>query len=175
MRRRLWDWWARVRRSYERGADDGGDERPLTGYALLLLGYAGLTALAAAAVRSRVATAGVSVPRAVDLLLLGVATSRLSRTVAKDAVLAPLRAPFTTYQGPAGPGEVVEAPRRGPVRHAVGELVTCPFCLAQWFGTAGLAALAVAPRTTRWVASGLVVVTVADALQHGLGRLQRPG
>ncbi|WP_239013326.1 MULTISPECIES: DUF1360 domain-containing protein [Streptomycetaceae] len=170
--RRVGGWWTRIRAGYEEGQDEAGDERPLTGYTALLAGYATLTAAATAAVlrwRGRPA----SRPAAGDLALLAVATFRISRMLAKDSVMTPLRAPFTTYQGTAGPGEVMEAPRPGPVRHAVGELVTCPFCLTQWVATAGLAGLVVLPRTTRWITGGMTAVAAADALQLAYARLQQ--
>jgi hypothetical protein len=104
--------------------------------------------------------------------MLAVATFRISRTLAKDSVAAPLRAPFTTYQGPGGPGEVMEAPRPGAVRHAVGELVTCPFCMTQWVATAGLLGSALFPRTTRWLSAGMTVVAVADVLHYAYAAVQ---
>ena len=71
-----------------------------------------------------------------DAALLTVATFRLARRIAKDPVTAPLRAPFTRFEGPSGHAEVAEEVREhGGVKHAVGELLTCPFCLAQWVGT----------------------------------------
>ena len=48
---------------------------------------------------------------------------------------SPLRAPFTRFEGASGHAEVAEEVREhGGVKHAVGELLTCPFCLAQWVG-----------------------------------------
>jgi hypothetical protein len=164
-------WGARVRSSYERGSEDAGGERPLLGYAVLLGAYSALTTIAVAVVRRR--GVPLSRPGAADLALLSVATFRVSRTLAKDAVLAPVRAPFTTFQGPGGSGEVMESPRPGAVRHAVGELLTCPFCLTQWVGTAGFVGLALAPRATRWLAAGMSVVAVADVLHFGYARLQQ--
>ena len=46
---------------------------------------------------------------------------------------SPLRAPFTRYEGTAGPAEVMEEVRStGGLRHSIGELITCPFCLDVW-------------------------------------------
>lgn len=162
-------WWTDIRASYEQGADEAEGERPLLGYAVLVSTYSVLTAVAAAAAARR----GVKErPSGVDLGLLAVATFRVSRTLSKDAVMSPLRAPFATFQRAAGPGEVMEAPRPGHVRHAVGELVTCPFCLSQWVGTAGLAGLALAPRPTRWVTAGFTAVAAADLLHLAYARAQ---
>lgn len=170
-------WWRSIATSYEQGTDAAGEARPLAGYGVLLGTYTALTSAAALAVRRRARRRPVpDRPAVVDVALLAVATFRVSRTLAKDSVLAPLRAPFATFQGCAGPGEVMEAPRPGPVRHAVGELVTCPFCLAQWVATAGVTGLALLPRTTRWVSAGMTAVAAADALQLAFARLQQaPG
>jgi hypothetical protein len=162
---------SRVRDSYERGEDAAGDERPLRGYVALLGTYAGLTAAAVAVVRKKGLPA--ERPGLGDIALLATATFRVSRTLAKDAVASPLRAPFATYQGTGGPGEVMEAPRPGPFRHAAGELVTCPFCLTQWVATAGVVGLALAPRATRWVMAGMTAVAAADALHFGYAKLQQ--
>ncbi|GAB2689897.1 DUF1360 domain-containing protein [Thalassiella azotivora] len=166
------DWFHRTRRTYEEG-HERAEGRPLRGYAVLLATYLVLVGTGVVLVRRRTARGGpVDVPSVADVLLLAVATFRLSRTVAKDAVLAPLRAPFATYQGRGGPGEVMEAPRPGPVRHAVGELVTCPFCLAQWVATTGAFGMLLRPRATRWAAGVLAAVAGADALHLGFARLQ---
>ncbi|MEV4743534.1 DUF1360 domain-containing protein [Streptomyces sp. NPDC049555] len=163
----------RIRRSYEQGADEAGGERPLVGYVALLGGYAALAATAVGAVALTRRRPLPRRPAPADLALLAVATFRTSRLLAKDAVTSPLRAPFTTYQEPAGPGEVTEAPRPGPVRHAVGELLICPFCLTQWVATAGVAGLLVAPTATRWLAGGMTVVSAADVLQLAYAKLQQ--
>ena len=48
-----------------------------------------------------------------------------------------LRAPFTRFQESSGQGEVVEEEPCGHgLRLAVGELLVCPYCLAQWVATA---------------------------------------
>jgi hypothetical protein len=67
-----------------------------------------------------------------DLLLYGLATEHLSRIITKDSVTAVLRAPFTHFKGAVGEGEVNEDVVGKGFRHAVGELLTCPFCAAQW-------------------------------------------
>ncbi|HEY2733186.1 MAG TPA: DUF1360 domain-containing protein, partial [Polyangiales bacterium] len=67
-----------------------------------------------------------------QLLLLGVSTFQLARLIAKDRVLAPLRAPFTKFQDSSSAGEVHEEARGVGLQRAIGELVTCPYCLAPW-------------------------------------------
>src|SRR3954464_1519598 len=139
-------------------------ERPLGGYAALTATYAAATgAFAAWAQRS-----GREVPERIapgDLALLATATHKLSRLIAKDRVMSAVRAPFTTFEGDAGPGEVSEAARGRGLRRAVGELVVCPYCLGLWLATFFAAGFAVAPRPTRWVASVLSAVFGSDVLQ----------
>jgi hypothetical protein len=109
------------------------EHRPLAGYATLMTLYLGATAGLMAVARGREEAAKITTR---DLVLITVATHRLARTMTKDAITSPLRAPFTQYAGPGGPGElheeVADWAHGHPIAHAVGELVTCPFCLAQW-------------------------------------------
>jgi hypothetical protein len=100
-----------------------------------------------------------------DVLLLGTASHKLSRLVAKDKVTAFLRAPFTEYQGRGGPAEVEERARGEGARRAIGELLICPYCLGLWASGAFHVGLLYAPRTTRVVASTLTALTVSDFLQ----------
>lgn len=59
-----------------------------------------------------------------DLLLLGVATHKVSRLITKDWVTSPLRAPFTEYHGSDGAGEVSDKARGQGMQRALGELFT---------------------------------------------------
>src|SRR3954454_5959213 len=153
--------WARTqRREYT-----NGEERPLAGDLGAMGVYVGLVSTAAAAVRA----SGRQLPDRIpvgDALLLTVATFRLARRIAKDPVTAPIRAPFTRFEGASGHAEVREKVREhGGVKHAVGELVTCPFCLAQWVGTAFVFGYATAPRATRLAALTMATVAGSDVLQ----------
>ncbi|MBC2931954.1 DUF1360 domain-containing protein [Nocardioides sp. zg-1228] len=108
-----------------------------------------------------------------DLTLGGIATHKLTRLLSRSSVASPLRAPFTEFDAAAGSGEHVESSRgEHGVRHTVGELLTCPFCLGVWVGTAYVAGMAFAPRPTRAAAAVLTVVGASDALQHGYSRLR---
>ena len=100
-----------------------------------------------------------------DLALIGVATHKTSRAIAKDKVTAPIRAPFTDHEGSGGPGELEESPRGTGLRHAIGELLVCPYCLDQWVATGFAAGLVTAPRVTRFVAGIMAAVAVSDFLQ----------
>jgi hypothetical protein len=142
-----------------------GDDKPLGSHLTLVVIY---NVLAGAFLVTR-ARSGKGFPERIgvgDLVLAGVATHKISRLLAKDRVTAPLRAPFTEFQEEGGPGEVEEKPRRvGGMREAIGELLVCPFCLAQWIATAALAGFAVVPRATRFVCSIFAAVTISDFLQ----------
>ena len=100
-----------------------------------------------------------------DLVLLGVASFRLSRLIAKDRVTSVIRAPFTRFQEDVGHGEVAEAARGTGLRRAVGELLVCDYCLGPWVAAPGVIGLAFAPRATRAVAALLSVYAISDALQ----------
>jgi hypothetical protein len=100
-----------------------------------------------------------------DLLIVGTASHKLSRLVAKDKVTAFIRAPFTRYRGSAGPAELDESPRGDGPRRAVGELLACPYCLGLWASAGFHVGMLFAPRTTRFTASILSALTISDFLQ----------
>jgi hypothetical protein len=139
-------------------------ERPLGGYAILTGTYATATAAFAA----WLARSGRDVPDrmdARDLALVATATHKVSRLIAKDRVMSFARAPFTTFQDDAGPGEVEEAARGHGLRRATGELLVCPYCLGMWVSTALTAGLLVAPRATRWGMASASALLASDLLQ----------
>jgi hypothetical protein len=163
--------WARTqKREYT-----NGEERPLGGDLAAMSVYAGLVGAAAAAVRA----SGRELPDRIplgDTVLLTVATFRLARRIAKDPVTSPLRAPFTRFEGASGHAEVAEEVREhGGVKHAVGELLTCPFCLAQWVGTAYVFGYVTAPKATRLAALTMTMVAGSDVLQFVYDAIQNGG
>src|SRR3954462_11710028 len=167
--------WARIqKREYT-----NGEPRPLGGDLGAMGVYVGLVTTAAAAVRA----SGRELPERIpvgDAALLTVATFRLARRIAKDPVTAPLRAPFVRFEGTSGHAEVAEEVREhGGVKHAVGELLTCPFCLAQWVGTGFVLGYVTAPRATRLAALTMTMVAGSDVLQFVYDAIQngalRPG
>ncbi len=149
-----------------------GEPRPLAADLGAMGVYVGLVSAGAAAVRA----SGRELPDRIpvgDAALLTVATFRLARRIAKDPVTAPLRAPFTAFQGPSGHAEVAEEVREhGGVKHAVGELLTCPFCLAQWVATGLVFGYATAPRATRLAALTMTIVAGSDVLQFVYDAIQ---
>ena len=51
------------------------------------------------------------------------------------------------------------------MRRAMGELLSCPYCLGMWVSGGFHAGLLFAPRTTRFLASILGSLTISDFLQ----------
>jgi hypothetical protein len=150
--------------------DERGDV-PLPGYAGSLTAFALAVAAASAAGRAT----GRGLPERYDLadIALGaVATHKFTRLLSKGSVTAPLRAPFTEFEEPAGSAELNENARGGRLRHTVGELVTCPFCLGQWVGTGYVAGLAMAPRHARAWAAVFAVTGISDTLHQVYARLR---
>jgi hypothetical protein len=146
----------------EYAADD--EHRPLVGYAVLTGVFgAALTGGLVAAHRS-----GRELPErldARDVLLAGIATHKLSRLITKDKITSALRAPFTRFQEKAGHGELEEAARGRGLRFAIGELLVCPYCIAQWVAGAFTLGYVFAPRVTRLLAAMWTAHAIADAAQ----------
>ena len=108
-----------------------------------------------------------------DVVLGGIATHKFARLLGKASVTSPLRAPFTEFGEPGGSAEHVERARDSSgVRHTIGELLTCPFCLGVWTGTGYIASLALAPRAGRAWAALFTVTALSDSLQHVYARLR---
>jgi hypothetical protein len=151
----------------------GDNPRPLGGYLVVLSVYCVLVAVATVLA----AVTGRTLPtrwRLQDLVTVTMGTHKLSRTLTKDAVTSPLRAPFTQYAGTAGPAEVNEEVREASqLRHSLGELLTCPFCLDMWVATAFVIGLILAPRFTRLIAGSFTVLAGADFLQLAYARAQQ--
>lgn len=148
-----------------------GDEAlPLGGFLAALGVYGGAVGIGALVVRRR------GLPERIawsDIALLSVATHKLSRRVAKDSVTSPLRAPFARFKGVGGPAELQEEVRGAGVRRAVGELLTCPFCLGQWIATALGFGLVLAPRATRLVGTVFTASAAADMLQFAYAAAEK--
>ncbi|MEV7795065.1 DUF1360 domain-containing protein [Streptomyces sp. NPDC087512] len=144
------------------GADD---DTPLAGYAVLATTFAAGAGVFAAVARRR----GLRLPDTVpawDVALLGAATFKASRLLTKDKVTSFLRAPFTRRERDSNANEVMDAPRGSGLRHAVGDLVSCPFCTSAWVAGGLVGTYAVAPRAARLVCAGLTAVAVSDWLQY---------
>jgi hypothetical protein len=147
------------------GGYDPAGRRPIGAYTALTVAFAGLAAGGFAALSAAGKTPGR--PSIRESVRLGIATHKLARMIAKDKVTAPYRAPFTRFQTTEGtaPAEVAETVRGEGMRRAIGELLTCPYCLAPWIATGLLYGSEVAPRPTHTAISVLEAVTVSDFLQ----------
>jgi hypothetical protein len=140
------------------------DEQLLGEYATLLGFY-----ITSVAVLTGLAMEKDRLPRRfslLDLALLGIATHKLSRIVAKDRITSILRAPFVNYICGAGAGEVEEEPRGRGIQRGIGHLVSCPYCMAPWCATALAFGFLFAPRATRFFAGILASVAASDFLQR---------
>jgi hypothetical protein len=155
----------------EKARYSGGEERPLGGYLGAMGAYAAVTGTLAIVTRLTRRELPDGLPLR-DVLLSAVATHKLSRLIAKDPVTSPLRAPFTVYQGTEGPAELAEEVRGQGARKAVGELITCPFCIDMWVATGLAAGFIYLPRATRLAVDTLAVLAGADLLQFGYAILQ---
>lgn len=112
---------------------------------------------------------GRSIPDRIDakdIVLLGMATHKLSLIGTQDAVTSPLRAPFTELQEKDSPKNVDEEPRGRGLQKSIGELLTCKFCLSMWVASFFAYGLVLAPRVTRLVATVFTVVAISDYLHQ---------
>lgn len=157
---------AEVTARYRRGHD-----RPLGSYGAIDAIYVGLLGAVGLVARHQRRPLPRLSPQ--DIALIGVATHRLSRTIAKDPIASPIRMPFTEYAGTAAPAELHEEVVAGGFGHAVGELVTCPFCLAQWVATGFVTGMVFAPRATRLLAAIFAGVAISDFLQYAYAGAQQ--
>ena len=140
------------------------EEQLLAEYAFLLAFF----------VASAAAVTGIAIesdrlpkkPSLFDLALLGVATHKLSRIIAKDRITGILRAPFVSYIRSAGHGEVEEEPRGRGIQRGIGQLISCPYCMAPWCATALAFGFIFAPRVARLFAGILATVAVSDFLHR---------
>jgi hypothetical protein len=140
-------------------------------YAALAVGYGGLVGGIVVAARRW----GRRPPRlgAGDIALMGIATFKVSRVLSRDRVTAWLRAPFTDFERPGEGNEIIDKPKGTGMQRAMGELMSCPFCLSQWIGTILAGGYVLAPDATRLAASGLVAITISDVLQYAHTALQQ--
>jgi hypothetical protein len=139
-----------------------GADWPLGGYAALLAAYAALFGIPLLSAKERRLPAELDVR---DLLLLGVATHKLTRIATRDWVTAPLRAPFTEFKENVGAGEVAEKSRGSGLQRALGDLLTCRWCFAPWVAATLMGGLALRPRATRVVMETFSAVALSDFLQ----------
>jgi Protein of unknown function (DUF1360) len=100
-----------------------------------------------------------------DVARIGLSSYKIGRLVAKDDVTTWVRAPVTR-------DDDATEPKPEGLARALGELVTCPYCVGVWTA-AGLAyALVLFPRETRVVTTIFSAQAVADFLNAAFVKLQ---
>ena len=139
-----------------------GEDRPLGSYAILMAAFG----TAVAAIAAGVARSPRLGMRASDVVLLVPASHKAARILAKDWVSSPIRAPFVTYKGPAAQGEVREEVRGRGLRQALGELLSCPYCLAPWVAAAFVAGHLFRPKESRVITTIFAAVAASDFLNR---------
>ena len=107
---------------------------------------------------------------ALDLFVLGAATFKASRTVARDEVTSFLRDPFVQSEAHEGGEKPLET---GDLRQAIGELVTCSRCVGTWIAAALGSTQILAPRFGRLVIWTLAAGALNDWLQAGFETLRQ--
>lgn len=100
-----------------------------------------------------------------DIVLVAVASFKLSRLIATERVTTPIRAPFVEGEN--------ERPTGKGLRRALGEMLTCPYCVAPWCALGISTGLVVAPRPTRFVSGLLSSLALSDLLQRLWVRLAK--
>jgi hypothetical protein len=151
-----------------------GERPPLLSYGAMALLFNALFGAAVLLIRR----SGRELPERMherDVFLIGTATHKLSRLIAKERVTAVLRSPFTELRGRGGPAEFDERARGTGVRRAIGELLVCPWCVGLWIAAALSLGLVVAPRLTRFVAAVFTALTISDFLQLAYKAAEKRG
>ena len=146
--------------------DSAPERPPYEAYAAIAGTFASL--LAAAGAVGKLLDRDPQCQTALDFAVLAAATFKAARTLTRDRVTAPLRAPFVEGEADA----VDEQPvREGGLQQAMGELVTCTRCTGTW-AAAGLASTQIlAPRFGRLLTWSLGAAAANDFLQAGFAAL----
>ena len=130
--------------------------------------YAALAGTFGAVLGGFLLLAGRRIPERVslgDTVRIGLTSYKLGRLIAKDPVTSFVRAPVTRD------ADATEPKREGAAR-ALGELVTCPYCIGLWIASGLAYSLVVFPRQTRLVTTIFGAQAVADFLNAGFVRLR---
>ena len=101
-----------------------------------------------------------------ELIVSAIATHKLSRLITKDRVTSPFRAPFAKFVESEGAGEIEDDARGEGMQKAVGELITCPFCMSPWVAAGIATGWAVSPRIARASCGIFAAVGIAHFLHH---------
>jgi hypothetical protein len=139
---------------------------PHSAYAAIMGTF--LAGLAGAGLLARLLGRDPEEHRPIDLAMLGLATFKGARTLARDEVTSFLRDPFVVGEAHEGGEDPVET---GDLRQAIGELVTCTRCIGTWVAAGLTATQVVAPRFGRLVTWTLAAAGANDFLQAGFAAL----
>src|SRR5919198_6146194 len=140
---------------------------PYGSYATIMGTFAGM--LAAAGAIGQLLDRDPQCQTPLDLVVLGLASFKAARTVARDEVTSFIRQPFVRGEAHSGEGE---EPVEGGMAQAVGELVTCTRCAGTWVA-AGLASTQLlAPRFGRLLTWSFAAAAANDFLQAGFNALK---
>ena len=101
-----------------------------------------------------------------DVVRIGLASYKIGRLVAKDDVTSWVRAPVTRDE------EATEPKPEGAGR-ALGELLTCPYCIGVWTAAGLSYALVLMPRETRLVTTIFSAQAIADFLNAAFVKLKK--
>jgi Protein of unknown function (DUF1360) len=101
-----------------------------------------------------------------DVARIGLSSYKIGRLVAKDEVTSWVRAPVTRDE------EATEPKTEGPAR-ALGELLTCPYCVGVWTAAGLSYAFVLFPRETRVATTIFSAQAVADLLNAAFVKLQK--
>jgi Protein of unknown function (DUF1360) len=137
------------------------DDRPLPQYAALAGTFS-------AVLGSFLFVAGRRLPERIsltDTVRIGLASYKIGRLIAKDPVTSFVRAPVT--EDP----DATEPKREGSAR-ALGELLTCPYCIGLWVASGFAYTLVLFPRQTRLVTTIFGGQAVADFLNAAFVRVR---
>jgi hypothetical protein len=108
------------------------------------------------------------------MALLAAATHKIAWLMSRDYVLSFLRAPVTRFGAMTGPGATTsEVPRGTGMPRALGELLSCAWCLSLWVAFGLLAFYLYLPILALFVALGFTLTMMADVLHLLYERLGR--
>jgi hypothetical protein len=140
-------------------------EPPYRAYATLMATFLGAVTLVAVAGTRRRRSLPAAGP--FDLAVLGLATFKAARTLARDEVTSFIREPFVEGREPEDETPV----QTGGMRQAIGELVTCSRCIGTWIAALIAALDTLMPRAGRLLSWCLAVGGLNDWLQAGFAAL----
>lgn len=148
-----------------------GGESPYPAYKLLSFTFNGallLVATSKAAKRTFVAPMGLG-----DFALTAAAAHKLAQIISGERVTMYIRSPFTWQKDEGKGGERKEIPKEHGIHRAIGELLTCPYCLAPWISGTLIAGHIFFPVQTRVITTVFAATAAADWLSQLKSKLNQ--